>query len=336
MPFLDELKVLITQRKWYDFVETLKEGLNSNLSKQDLEIACKILMENMKSLHPFSLVSVLVSLFPFLRRESSISLIEEAIEIIHKNSNFISDYQNEISCLLLYKCIASVQLDILENTEEQLISLKASKLSDENANLHCIAAAQFYEKVGNYDEAQEYLFLHAKNTKKVQDIEKLVYLSILSSRFFDFTAVATFKEFELLQNDNLKTLFLNFQNGNLNQEAVQVLTSLLGIPCKDHLQEKLHLLNIIRTCFEASEQKLVTFDHLLSKLEVSESTLLRLLLKALGLKIIRGWIDSEERILFFDSVLPRALNSEELQKMKEKFIEWKDRIQDVITAMESK
>lgn len=336
MPFSDELQVLLTERKWYDFVETIKEGANTNLSKEKLELAYKLLIENVKKLHPFSLVSVVVTLFPFLTSENSINLIEKAIETINTNTTFISGYQNEISCLMLYKCIASVQIGNLESTEEELISLKASKLSNENTNLHCIAAAQFYEKVGNYDEAQEYLFLHAKNTKKVQNVEKLAYLSILSSRFFDFTAISTFREFELLQNESLKNLFLNFQNGNLNQAEIKELTSVLGIGSSEHLQEKIHLLNIIRTCFEASEQKLVTFDHLLSKLEVSETTLIRLLLKALGLKIIHGWMDSEERILFFDSVLPRALNSEELQKMKQKFIEWRDRVHNVLTAMESK
>lgn len=335
MPFTEDLEILAADRMWYDFTEKIKFELTNNISEADLQYILSMLEKYINKIHPLSLTPVVISMFSSIDLQKFLFLTEKAISIIKSNSAMEKTYTQEIITLSLYKCIALTKSGNLEDVESQIIALKQTGLSKENLSLLYLTAALFYERMGNYDEAQDYLFQHAKETKKVYDIEKLVYLSIISTRFFDFASVSSFEEFSTLENLNLKKLFLSLQNGDeMSKISMESISEYINAKSPQHIKEKRYLLKIIKICFE-SEQKFVTFDHLISELAINEITVVSLLLKALGLKIIKGWIDSEQRILFFDSVLPRSLNSEELRKMKMKFVTWKEKVEDVIKTIES-
>lgn len=329
MSFSDEIKSLESERKWFDMIEHIKRGAAASLPSVDLDFSLDILTRNMAKIHPISLTSAIVALLQHISPEKASGIIQAAISTLETGSAIQSNYFQEIATLRLHFYISSIKQRNFENIESQIIALKNTALSNDNLNLLYLVAALFYEGMGNCEEAQSYLFLHAKQTGAVYDIEKLVELSIRSSSFFDFSAISAFSEFDDLSNAPLKNLFLCLSSGNIGNITAKEVSKILKTNNVDRLTTKVHLLNIIRMCFK-SEQKFVAFDQLMSELQIDEVALIKLLLRALGLGVVKGWIDSEERMLFFDSVLPRALNREELQKMKMKFVVWRDRVQKVI------
>lgn len=331
MAFLDEIKNLEAERKWFDLTETIKNNVHS-LSESEINSLLTIFTKNMERIHPMSLTSTIIGLYYHISPETACDLIKNAISAIDSISLVQNSYFNEITTLRLYFFIASIKLNNLEDIETQIISLKSQNLSVENINLLYLVGAMFYEKLENYEEAQNCLFCHLKQSESVYDIEKLVELSIKSPTFFDFSAISSLKEFEQMKNLPLKNLFISLMSGDVNQIHTQNVFDILKTVDSDWIETKIYLLNIIRICFKC-DQKFVKFDHFINELKIDENKVLGLLLRALGLNIIKGWIDSEERTLFFDYVLPRSLNAEELEKMKMKFVEWRNRVQEIINIV---
>lgn len=327
-----ELKELANERKWFDFTEKIKEELKKSSDAQKAEEMAEIFMNCMKRIHPLSITSTVVSLFPYLNPEKALELITQAISSI---SSFIGEsaYEQEIICLKLYHCIGSIKMNNFEDIESYIFYLKKSNVSNENFSLSLFVAALYYEAIGDIENAQENLFIHAKQSGIVEDIEKLVRFSILSKSFFDFAAISSFNEFEELNNTKLKELFINFQEGDILKIDSKEACQLLGVESVEYLKEKICLVNILKLCFK-SEQKYILIEEIMNFLQMDEQSVIVLLMNALGLNIMNGWIDSEQRIFYFNSILPRSLNSTELQNMKFKFVEWRSRVQKVLEAME--
>lgn len=329
----DLLKQLVSERKWFDLSELITEWCNDPSFAANSELLLETLSKNMAKIHPLSLTSTIGTLFYHISPETALGIIDKAVSMLEVDTPGENPYFQEIVTLKLFYYIALLKLGRYEDIESRILSLKAANLSNDNMYMLYIVSALFYEGVGNYDEAQSYLFLHAKQTGHVYDIGKLVELSIRSTTFFDFSAIFVLPEFSRLQNAPLKNLFLSLSNGDMNSIDPQEIANVLHIKDASQIVTKIHLLNIIRICFK-SEQKSIGFDRLMAELNVDEATLIKLLLRALGLQIVKGWIDSEVRTLFFDSVLPRALEADELQKMKMKFVEWRNRVANVIEMVE--
>lgn len=325
-----ELKELAQERKWYDFTEKIKSELSRGANAKEAEQMAETFGQYISKIHPLSIVSTVVSLFPHLHPTKAVDLIEKSISIISSSE---TNYSQELVCLKLYRCIGYVKMNNFEDIESQLIFLKNSAISNENLNFLLLVASSYYEAIGNIENAQEYLFRHAKETGFLENPERLVILSILSKTFFDFAAVSSFNEFKLIKDENLKKLFILFQEGDMAGIEPKTACALLGVESIDFLKEKIYLVNILKICFQ-SEQKFVFFEQLIECLKMDEQTVICLLIRALGLNIINGWIDSEQRIFYFNSVLPRALSASELQKLKFKFIEWRAKVDRVLTAME--
>lgn len=330
---LDRLRSLASSRKWYDFSELIKEDIAEGISPEELGTIVELLGKHMQKMHPITISTTSVALASMMEPQKALDLFDAAISAI---TSIPSDenYLQELDFLRMHKCRASIKLGQLEDTESQIIAWKSSKLSDENFCLLQLVAGEFYESIGNIEDAQEEYLTHAKLTQKVIDIEKLLRLSLLSRTFFDFSSITALREFDMLEDSNsLKALFQWFQKGDLSKIDSNELFDTLRVDNIEDIRDKIYLINIVMICFR-SEQKFVYFDTFIAELAIDEITLLSLLLKALGINIITGWIDSEQRKLFFDRVIPRALSLDELSRMKCKFVEWRRRVGEVIKAVE--
>lgn len=329
---LETLKTLIEERKWYDFSHLVIKLSKEANDKQALDSMLHLFIELLPRIHPLSIASTTVALLSRLQTEEALGLINCSISAIRERDENI--YKEELCCLSMHKCMISVYAKRYENIESQIISWMSQKLSDENYYFLLLLAGNFYESIGNVENAQEYFLKHAKATNKVEDVEKLVRLSIISRTFFDFSSVMAFNEYRTLQNNDLKNIFDCFLEGDVSKVNLQDIMRALNIKDAEFIKEKFFLINIIVICFK-SEHKYVSFDVFMAKLCVDEIMLLKLLLKALGTGVISGWIDSEKRTLFFSRVIPRALNAEELEKMKAKFVEWKRRVDEAIVTIKT-
>lgn len=333
MSFTNELTKLAEEKRWYEFTLLIINNVSKSTESSEIDIAMSLIHKNMTRIHPLSLKAVSITLFNLLSNDKFIEFADDVISAIISVSTGDEPYTQEIITVRLYKNISLIKKGIFENIESQIISLRTSELSIENENLLYLTAALFYEGIGNIEEAQQNLFLHAKETKKVYDIEKLIRLSMISTNFFDFAAISSYKEFNDFEGCPLKELFIHFQEGNIENISEKDILKILNINNISHIKEKMYILNIMKICFN-SEQKFILLDHLASVLNIDQMVVIKLILRALGLKVISGWIDSDKKMLFFDYVLPRALNQDEMKNMRSKFIEWRNRVQGIIDIIE--
>ncbi|XP_015189401.1 PREDICTED: transcription elongation factor spt5-like [Polistes dominula] len=84
---------------------------------------------------------------------------------------------------------------------------------------------------------------------------------------------------------------------------------------KDVVKEKAYLIGLINLCFKETERK-VTFEKINEELFIDEDKIHGFVLKAFGLGLLKGWIDECNNILYFNTILPRCLPNEELEKMR--------------------
>lgn len=326
-----ELIVLKQERKWFDFVELARKEMELRKSEEDLNEIIQLFTSLISKVHPTSIASFVLDAYKVLDADKSLELIDLAISTIVSANE--TAYIQEIHSLRMTKCIIYSCQRKFDNIESQIFSWKTAKLTKSNHNLLYYLAGAFYQSVGNIEKAQEYFLRLAKATNKIDNVENLMRLSILSSTFFDFSSICNFEDFKNHQNNDLKKVFLAFQNRKINEIDGSLLKCVIGDDNMVHITEKLYIMKIISICF-AANQKQVDFDVFTSVLNIEEIELVSLLLKALGLNVLSGWIDSNERVFYFDKVIPRSLNGEELAKMKGKFMDWRNRISGVIELIE--
>lgn len=329
---IETLQNLLEKRKWFDFTELVIKMTKDNIDKQILYSMLNLYLEIIQRLHPISVTMTTIAILPHIQHEEALNLIEMSISAINNHDGGI--YKEELCSLEMHRCMIKIQLKKYENIESQIIFWLSKKLSDDNYNFLLALAGNFYESIGNIENAHEFFLKHAKASKKVQDIEKLVRLSILSTTFFDLSSIMKFEEYDKMKDSDLKFIFTSFSEENVENANIPAIMNALNITDANFIKEKFFINNIITICFK-SESKMVEFETFLSRLPIDEITLLRLLLKALGIGVISGWVDSEKRTLFFDRVIPRSLNTEEINKMKLKFIEWKKRVDEIIQVVKS-
>lgn len=341
--FEDDLAELAEQKRWDEFADlTMKRAADlimrnvpRSSSPDETKSILSLMYQNMTKIHPLSLKKIVVALFYILDYDVLVDFIDKLLPVIITDTEAEEKYAQVIINIKLYRINALINLRKFENIESQLISLKKTELSAENTEVFYPTAALFYEAIGNFEEAQNNLFLCLKETNTVYDIEMFVRLSILSKNFFDFAAVSSCRAFYKLDSDcPLKELFISLREGNIQDISDKDMKEILKTKDVSHIKEKMYIMKIMKICFN-SEHKFVSFDDLVSKLNLEEMDVIKLILRALGLKVINGWIDSEQRMLFFDSLLPRALSEDELINMKSKFIEWRNRVQKVIDVIEN-
>lgn len=347
---MEELQTFYNKKKWYDLGQRVKTMATSSSEKHMIKDAINIYRRALKFMHPITSSEITILLYSFLSYNEAIELFNETINSIEKYNLSEKQRLDELLAVKMRACFCKIKNDNLENRESEIIEWKNlykkevlntlnEKLCVKNIEFLNYLAYHFYISVKNVEEAQKYLFNYVFSSNDFTYIETLMKLSIISRDFFNFSAISTHPEFDSCKNKELKQLFLNFQNGNfafINQNKdtlMNILYEFVNFTNSTFygtfIMEKVYLINILNTCF-ITEDKFISFDKFINDLEIEESFLIILLIKALGIGIITGWIDSEQRMLFFDGILPRGLSDNDIENMKIKFIHWRNKVLKVI------
>lgn len=326
-----KLTKLVEERKWFDLTEYIQAQLQTQIDNTQIQLLLHLYSTYLQRIHPISSCKTSVEFSKRLEPEKAIFLLGETITQISSLEQI--KFSQQIHFLKMNQCLILCKLRQFENIETQLFIWKNTKLSDENFNFLSYLSAIFYESIGNIEKAQKYHLEHAKGVGHAVDIEKLIKLSLLSPVFYDFSSISSLKDFKDYKNASIKSLFMDFQEGNINQMTESLICQTLNIESAGYIKEKLYLMKIISICF-ASETRQIPFSVLQDALSVDKISTIKLILKALGLGVLHGWINANEQILNFNKVIPRSLNKSELGKIKSKFVEWQTRVENVINAIE--
>lgn len=360
---ISELKELISARKWYDCAERIKEMVQKKPGDKQLDQLALVLQDALPYMHPISSSETAVVVSSLLPSERCIALLTSTANAIDSQASMTDRYSDELLFVQMHLCLAHIRNGETEETEAQILGWKNAyeksisedehSFSNENYRLLNYISYVFYSRIRNVEEAQKYLHNFITISGDYSHFEEFLKLSIASKSFFDFSSVISLPGFSSADLENaaspsfkgLKALLVDFRDGNfqaIKSKEKQIREILKEAVCKNAVDEyqlsvveKVFLVNIMNMCF-VSDQKAVPFDVLLDNLRVEETHLIALLLKALGIGIVSGWLDSEKRMLFYNGILPRCLSETDIVEMKRQFSAWQNKVRKVIETIESK
>ncbi len=348
------MEILRDDRKWYDLGEYIKRIVSEN-KKEMIQNAIVVFKDAVSHMHPITSSETAVVLIPFMPLDKAIELLEATKESIEKQISTPYEHINELLLVKMNLCLSRINMDDLSGRESEIvewknlynqknIDLPVMTLSIKNRELLDYVAFRFYSVVQNVEEAQRHLFSYVFFSKDFSVLETLIKFSIVSKIFFDFSSISTHENFSLCRNENLKNVFLSFQEGNFNQvlkykkTIIDLIHELVTPKYFEEYEtaifEKVYLINIANTCFR-NEDKSIAFSTLTTQLNINEITLVNFLLKALGTEMISGWIDSEKQKFFFNGVSPKGLSLDDIENMKQKFIDWRNKVLKVIYTLKT-
>lgn len=349
---IEDLKTLCSQRKWYDCAQGIILISSQDNSKSIQSELVEIFKSSMQRMHPKTLKNVGVALCANLQPADAINIFKDILNCINSHRSNEESYLDEIAIIEMSICLCRIKLGEVENRETEIIEWKNNYKNRPDIFKKCSAsygllqliAYNFYKLINNIEETQKYLLNYIEFSKNTEFIPELIKLSIVSKTFFDFSTIISLSGFESVEEEKLTNLIVDFQQGDCKniKDAKSLVLDIIKsvVPSNlvneyvDIVGEKVFLASILSICFEA-ENKSVSFDKFINELSIDESYLISLILKALGMKLVSGWIDSKERMLYFNSVMPRCLYDTQISKMKNKFICWRDRIAKVIETLSS-
>ncbi|KAF7684166.1 26S proteasome regulatory subunit RPN9 [Astathelohania contejeani] len=307
------LNELYKEKKWYDLCQEIIRVQSEG--KPLISEVMNLVLPNSKQIHPTDYTNAILSTLPYLDPEAKLSLLSEAQMQLESKS--LKQHSREYRLLEIHKQTILMDVQFQPETIEQHIF----EWQDCQDECYLQMALKYYEKTENYEECYNTIIKMKKNIP----LDKFIIYALLSRKVFNFSNFAFFEG----DNKILFEIVSEFQEGKMSPLINEIAI------LKQHstfLEQKLNLIRLINLCFN-STRKMLSFSEIEEKLGVDSA--IPLLVQALGLGVVSGVINGEERIFEFTHVIPRVLTKEELIEMKNKFSIWRRKVGNAIKAIET-
>ncbi len=309
----ENLKKYSSERKWYE----LGDLIISNISNH-YELCFSYALQYLERFHPITLSQIATTIYQNATADPEI--IRNVLD--HFKERGAND-QLRVSVILDHCMFLIESKNDLTDMESKIYEISKHDLNKSNLEKLNFLAYSYYSHENKVDLAYEYLMRVSPSNF---DIEEACKLAILSPQIYSFSPLISHDKFDSIKSDDLKMLLYALNKGEFPSKSIP---SIPGIP-SDIINDKfelIRLLNVVR----GRKGDFVPFSEF-----KNENGLILLLLKALGLNLIKGWIDSKNKVLFVESVIPKDLDSEEIEVVKERFILMRNRVEEVIKMLVSK
>ncbi|ELQ75394.1 26S proteasome regulatory complex, subunit RPN9/PSMD13 [Trachipleistophora hominis] len=300
---METLTDLLKQRKWYNAYLYLQAMDRECLTTELIEQFLKTVLPIASQMHPFSLTTTTINITEnYPSRFEVLSQLREKI-----NESVLKTDEHAESLTLIDIVLAEIKLERGLNIEESVYGFRNMKLTREQQKHFNRLALKYYEKMRNYNEAYYY-------AKKQKNIDKMMEYSVFAPNIFNLPVF-----------DDEPEYFRAVREGNYRYIK----------DCKidnhEFVLQKTYIIKMLDLCYN---KHTVSISELCSNLELERVVVLRLIIKALGLKLIRGAIDGANDSLAVSHIYLQTVTKKELLHMKEQFVKWKARVDKVIATME--
>lgn len=318
---------LVNQRLWYELGQLVIE----NVSNAKL---IGIFADNISKIHHLTIADVVSKVIEHDSKQDYKELLELALNILNNNSNCNSE-NSKIKMTLSYLLFLTKN-NRLENIEGQIFEMfsksKSLNLNEENKQKLYYLAYNFYEKVENWNNCVSFAFKCNLDNINMND---LCRYAIISTSFFDFSRIIQCEKFSTVDKE-IQTFLKSMVSGNLARKGNFTIPAFVGNEYNAIVKEKIFLIEIINLCQHCAIQKCISFQALITDLNLKDSkSLIFLLMKALGKDLITGWIDSEKEMFYFDKFMPRELSEEDVAALKNTFVELRSRLRKTLEVLKS-
>ncbi|AFN84166.1 hypothetical protein EROM_111850 [Encephalitozoon romaleae SJ-2008] len=325
----DKIKKLQGERKWMQFCCMIIDSMNTHPIDKLLDV----FLESAGQIHPRSSYEVFLAFSERLAPEEGIRVLAIGEDIIGGSVLYSELFEVEKMILEIKKCLLLIEINELKGIEKRLFEWKNLKMPRNVRIMYNLLGFKFYQKIQNVEAAFSHLLKYVNLSETEELMDTLVEYALLSKEFFNFTLIASLPGFDKMKNKNLKEIFMMFREGNVKglEEKHNKLNEIFGSSA-DIIKEKAYMIALINICFSEVGKK-VSIKKIEELLKIPSKMVIYIVLKSFGLGLINGWIDGEEGILYFDSLIPRALQKEEVVKLKEKYDIWEKKVQEVIVML---
>ncbi|KAI5148782.1 hypothetical protein ENBRE01_0532 [Enteropsectra breve] len=357
----EDVRTLAEELKWYDAAEKIIEIINDKeYDTSNNQELVGIFYELVARLHPATMTKLSIAIAVKIGVGEGADIIQECMENIKNGNRAEERYSSEMLRLELVSILCKVMNGSSENIDFALINIRKTLAWNRtkegitnSAYLNYISYVHSI-KSGDIDGAQkalsDYLFTANAPEIAIADrkellIENLIKLSLLSSKFYDFSSISRMAMYEKNGNTELKKLYEDFAEGNIEKlnghEAAirQIIGEYVADETRAQLRfgklvDKVCLINILGVCYAAAG-KMVPIEDFAERLpHLERSCLLGLLFKLMGLGLVDGWIDTTKGHLYLDRIIPKNPTADDINAMKNKFKDWRRRVNEVIAHMD--
>lgn len=300
---METLKQFLAERKWYDaylFLENLSEN---QYTDELIDTFLNTMFPIASQVYPLSLTQTVIKI-----TKNYSSRLDALIELEKKiNSSVFKDQEHKDSLILIKIAIYQNLFENGKDVEKEIYELKKMDLTDEQEEMFNLLALKYFEKSQNYNEA--YLY-----SKRLGMKEKMINYAIHAENVYFLPKI-----------ENEPEHFKAVREGNFNY--------IKKYKTDNHqfVLQKTYIIRILESC---RNKKKVDISELSKLLQLNRIIVLKLIIKALSLNLMKGKINGEEDIFELSHVSLQTVTKENLVSMKEKFETWRDRVDEVIEAME--
>jgi 26S proteasome regulatory subunit N9 len=326
---LEEIKKFQGERKWLQFCDCIADACSA-VPRDEL---LKLYTASIPNIHPKSLTKATLLIIEGLPADRAIEILELTQNAIKDSIVYGGFFDKELMRLEIAKLLLLVERGELNGVEKRIYEWKGLEMDAVMKSTYHLLGFNFYTKLGDPDSAFDHLFIYAKHSPETNVMDKLLKHALLSKRFYDFNSIAALPRFESCKDRELKKIFLLSKNGDVSglSKCGNTLSKIFGAHA-EIVRQKVYIIALLNICFSAPE-KMVPLDRITSDLEISEEMCGYIVLRSFGLGLIDGWIDGENKVLYFNGTVPRVLNAEEIKQMAGQFENWKNKVRDVVRRL---
>lgn len=277
----------------------------------------------------------------------------EALEFLEKQRNKIKDAESARDAYVFTTVeVAHYNLQIqnkqdeckklLDEAEKLLESLTTTDVST-NAIFYRVSADYFKVKM-QYPQYYHnaLLFLSSVQLSNISEREQqerayeLAISALLGDGLYNFGELLQHPILDALQGTSfnwLRDLLFCYNTGNLDGfdkivKTSEFLKEKLLVNSLESLRQKLCLMTLMESVFKRSKESrgAVTFDDISKETRVSSNEVEHLVMKALSLGLVKGYIDEVDKVVQFTWVQPRVLGKDQISSIAERLGDWAEKV----------
>ncbi|CCD26337.1 proteasome regulatory particle lid subunit RPN9 NDAI_0H01630 [Naumovozyma dairenensis CBS 421] len=129
--------------------------------------------------------------------------------------------------------------------------------------------------------------------------------------------------------------FNKFDNLIKHDENLKKSSNSILLKHEDFLRQKICLMTLIETVF-AKNIRTLTFNDISVATHLPEDNVEHLIMRAISLGLLKGSIDQVNQLVIITWVQPRIINFDQIDKMKNRLVEWNEQVKALAEKMEEK
>ncbi|CAK9298054.1 unnamed protein product [Gordionus sp. m RMFG-2023] len=305
-------------------------------------------------------------IFEFENRISSLVLIKLAIEIsveikdTEERIKFLQKIKDKVSLnkeadALAYTALGHIYLtrkdysktkELLDKAEEMLDKLNG--ISPVHCELYRLSSEYYYEikdYVLYYKETLKFLGVMDIDKLSKEEMERYAYnlsiASLLGEDIYNFNELLSHPVFDSMRNSSdqakdygwLVELLYAFNGGDLKKmEKLKPRWSKMSLLKEKStlLEKKIKLLCLMEMTYKKpANNRQLTFEEISKGAEVPIKDVENLVMKALSLNLVKGYIDEIDKKVYMKWVQPRVLDLKQIATMNQILGKWSDDIKSV-------